>query len=421
MVEVFGLNFTASFIATLIYSVASFILFVVVCIYGWKRLLEQEHESDDLQTVHKKHSCRRYLQWIKLVWKMKSIYLSALVHIYDIATDVGIIVDWGIQAFDEKNGGPKENVRGLNMMGLFLSSIVAFFLYRFISAGFVFEFTGKFKRACIQFFDLEIYNAIYITHKLGRDEAGNLQRWLQKFEAIFESAPQSLLQLVYIVKTADYSELIISSIILSFFSVAARFTADDKIFFNSDAENLGLKWKKRKCKKSELLKDKNDANFEFNYEIKEDKNIRHKSFDPLKSSSVSGGNLAGNEVKVGEDSEDEDLLDKNIIESKEELIADNKYEILWSRWKMWNHIGFNRAYLFRYSFRMCDVFSRLMILALIWCTLNGTIAGLILAFEIFTFVTYAASIQKYNFFQFLVATYFSEDNRHQKVSYCFFR
>merc|ERR1712173_96849 len=141
----------------------------------------------------------------------------------------------------EKNGGPEKDVRGLNMMGLFATSIVAFFLYRFISAGFVYEFTGKLSRACIQFLDLEIYNAIYITHKLGRDEAGNLQRWLQKFEAIFESAPQSLLQLVYIVKTADYNGLIVSSIVLSFFSVAARFTSDDKIFFNEDAEGLGLK------------------------------------------------------------------------------------------------------------------------------------------------------------------------------------
>lgn len=150
------------------------------------------------ETESAKHGCKRYLAWMKLVWKMKSIYLSALVHIYDIGTDVGIIVDWGGQMLDERewertDGESGKDVRGLDMTGLFCSSVVAFLLYRFISAGFVYEFTGKFGRACIQFLDLEIYNAIYITHKLGRDEAGNLQRWLQKFEAIFESAPQSLL------------------------------------------------------------------------------------------------------------------------------------------------------------------------------------------------------------------------------------
>merc|ERR1712228_943758 len=174
-------------------------------------------------------------------------------HIYDIGTDVAVILDWGDQAFKEDNDTDNEfNVRGLNMMGLFAAALVAFFLYRFISSFFVWEFTGKLNRALIQFFDLEIYHAIYITHCLNRDEAGNLQRWLQKFEAIFESAPQSLLQLVYIVKTADYSPLIVSSIILSFFSVAARFTSDDKIFFNKDAEGMGLKWLKKKHNNDDL-------------------------------------------------------------------------------------------------------------------------------------------------------------------------
>ena len=92
---------------------------------------------------------------------------------------------------------------------------------------------------------------------------------------------------------------------------------------------------------------------------------------------------------------------------------------LWSKWKVWKHIQFNRAYLFRYGFRICDVISRLMILALIWCTLSGVAAGSILVFELL--ISYAVSIGKYNFFQFLVATYFSEDTPPDTVSYCFVR
>eukprot|EP01083_Nonionella_stella_P036506 99600_1 len=60
-------------------------------------------------------------------------------------------------------------------------------------------------------------------------------------------------------------------------------------------------------------------------------------------------------------------------------------------------------------------------MALIWTTLNGITTSCILLFEVLTFVIYARRINKYNFFQFLVATYFSEDDRYQTVSYCFIR
>eukprot|EP01083_Nonionella_stella_P108948 317209_1 len=402
----FGYDVNYGTAATIIYSVLSFVLFITVCAYGWKRMKEKLDITED--TVHQ--SCwRRYLMWFKLVYRMKSIYFSALVHIYDIATDVGIIVDWGAQMIKENRGDhPSDDVRDVNMTGLFTTAVVAFFLYRFVSAGFVYEFTGKFGRACVQWLDLEIYHAIYITHKLGRDEAGNLQRWLQKFEAIFESAPQALLQIVYIVKTADYGPAIISSIILSFFSVAARFTSDDKIFFNEDAEGLGLKWKKRR-KKIEAAKDEKAKD--------DDDTPSTKALDTIASTPdmiKSDGEQAPTAVRVGKDHDDEEELIRS-DDTKPE------YEVQWSRWKAWNHISFNRAYLFRYSFRMCDVFSRLMILALIWCTLSGKVALGIIAFEMLTFVVYAQTIGKYNFFQFLVATYFSEDNRNQTVSYCFFR
>eukprot|EP01084_Bolivina_argentea_P067013 122137_1 len=402
----FGYDVNYGTAATIIYSVLSFVLFITVCAYGWKRMKEKLDITED--TVHQ--SCwRRYLMWFKLVYRMKSIYFSALVHIYDIATDVGIIVDWGAQMIKENRADhPSDDVRDVNMTGLFTTAVVAFFLYRFVSAGFVYEFTGKFGRACVQWLDLEIYHAIYITHKLGRDEAGNLQRWLQKFEAIFESAPQALLQIVYIVKTADYGPAIISSIILSFFSVAARFTSDDKIFFNEDAEGLGLKWKKRR-KKIEAAKDEKAKD--------DDDTPSTKALDTIASTPdmiKSDGEQAPTAVRVGKDHDDEEELIRS-DDTKPE------YEVQWSRWKAWNHISFNRAYLFRYSFRMCDVFSRLMILALIWCTLSGKVALGIIAFEMLTFVVYAQTIGKYNFFQFLVATYFSEDNRNQTVSYCFFR
>eukprot|EP01083_Nonionella_stella_P067852 179746_1 len=172
------LEITWSVAASCAYSFISLLIFIIVCVYGWKRLKARSGT---------KHASlvKKFTSFVSLVWKMKSIYLSAFVHIYDIGTDVGIIVQWMGDAIKEERNKDEHNVRGIDMMALFISSIGVFMLYRFVSAGFVYEFTGKWKRACIQFLDLEIYHAIYITHKLGREEAGNLQRWLQKFEAIF--------------------------------------------------------------------------------------------------------------------------------------------------------------------------------------------------------------------------------------------
>eukprot|EP01083_Nonionella_stella_P211720 765192_1 len=505
--NILGAEVTTSGLVSIIYSAVSFVIFIIVCFYGWKRLKKRDAYKE-------LKGCKRYTSWLSTVWKMKGIYLSALVHIYDIATDIGIIVNWGYQAFAEDQGqtGTKTDVRGINMMGLWASSMVAFLLYRFISAGFVYEFTGKLGRAFVQFLDLEIYRAIYITHTLGREEAGNLQRWLQKFEAIFESALQSLLQLVYIIKTADYSPLIMSSIVLSFFSVAARFTADDRIFFVKGAERLGLRVQRRFQKgraptdddddddedePDELSDDEEEQKHETDTEslasdggeedastivedvvpnkpkiVNPNKLIKFKSLKPnsikfqylrqpggytqCKIQTAKTNPQTKNKTKNNTKNKTLDKINwsTKVVVYEETPNADNVYSVemlesgsdytmrlkfcgkdgdtpwtdpftfgtpLFNRWKVWKYIGYNRAYLFRYSFRMCDVFSRLMILSLVWLVLSGTLTFFVLVFEALTVVIYAQQIKKYNFFQFLVATYFSEDNRNQTVSYCLFR
>ena len=101
------------------------------------------------------------------------------------------MVEWW-QLARAEDASDANNVRGLNMYGLFITSVFFFFLYRFVSAYYVWEFTGKLSRGMVQFLDLEILRVIYTSHISGRDEPGALQRWIQKNEAIYESAPQSL-------------------------------------------------------------------------------------------------------------------------------------------------------------------------------------------------------------------------------------
>eukprot|EP01083_Nonionella_stella_P021910 60625_1 len=293
-----------------------------------------------------------------------------------------------------------------------------------------------------------------------------------------------------------------SSIVLSFFSVAARFTSDDRIFFVKGAERLGLRRQRRFEKGRAPTDDDDDEDESDESSGDEEEEQKHDidteslvsdgkdedvpttvedvvpnkliKFQSLKPNSIKfqymrqPGSFGAKEytqckiqtIKTNPQTKNKTkTLDKlnwstKIAEHEENPNADNVYSVemlepgsdymmrlkfcgedgdtpwtdpftfatpLFNRWKVWNYIGYNRAYLFRYSFRMCDVFSRLMILALVWCTLSGTLTFFVLVFEALTVVIYAQHIKKYNFFQFLVATYFSEDNRNQTVSYCLFR
>ena len=125
------------------------------------------------------------------------------------------------------------------MLGLSISALLAFSLYRFISSYLIFKYTKDWKRIFTQLLDLDIFKTIYIAHYLERDCVCDLQRWLQKLEAIFESAPQALLQIVFLtlsdkgINLGDRNSiLVLSSLIFSVVSISQRFTNDDKVFFS---------------------------------------------------------------------------------------------------------------------------------------------------------------------------------------------
>eukprot|EP01084_Bolivina_argentea_P177511 306948_1 len=186
------------------------------------------------------------IPWFLLVWNMKTLYFTSLIHIYDIATDIGILIEWAelsyLQHIKHKST-QSLNLGNLNMFELFICAFFAFWLYRIITAFLIFNYTKSYKRFFLQLMDLEIYRCIKISHLLGKNKAGSLQRWLLKYEAIFESAPQAVLQLVYLINTKDFDNgLLISSLLFSFFSVAAKFTYDDATFFNENGKTLDIEF-----------------------------------------------------------------------------------------------------------------------------------------------------------------------------------
>ena len=91
---------------------------------------------------------------------------------------------------------------------------------------------------------------MYITDA---DDVCDLQRWIQKLEAIFESSPQCMLQIVFLVLADEGTNaVIIASLFLSTISVAQRFTNDDNIFFE-EGNGKSLNFRLSKLKKCEMF------------------------------------------------------------------------------------------------------------------------------------------------------------------------
>ena len=246
---------------------------------------DEEYNEDDLAggrskskesvSGEKKKGCWHYFKrWAMYTWTIRSMYAAAAVHIYDISTDIGVMLEWWLLSYQQRN---KENwaltevYAELDMTVLFVAALVAFNIYRLISSFLLYIYTKKCARFFSQFFDLEIFRIIYINHQLHRTEPGNLHRFLSKIEAIFESSPQSVLQVVFLIKTINrgdsdgkitntgtaevngceydaFSPLVFASLIFSIVSVAGRFIADDKVFFDEKkAKNLGIGFKEDSC------------------------------------------------------------------------------------------------------------------------------------------------------------------------------
>ena len=104
-----------------------------------------------------------------------------MVHFYDFITDVLVLNTW----FNQRND--PNITKNVNIIGLFIGGILTIIVYRIVSCYLIYYYTQDWKRIIIQLLDLEILRTTYISHITHSEEMCNLQHWLQKLEAIFES------------------------------------------------------------------------------------------------------------------------------------------------------------------------------------------------------------------------------------------
>eukprot|EP01083_Nonionella_stella_P122691 369278_1 len=163
--------------------------------------------------------------WCKDIWKRKSVYLPLTAHLSDTATDFAAVIEFYDIAI---NHSPDDC--GINVWYLFGLSICSMLIYRIISSITIWRITRSWKRAIAQFIDIELFRILWLSHRLGLQSKSSPQRLISVMEAVFEAAPQSIIQATFLLKTQRFAGIIAVSSLLSFINLTMTIIGDDKQF-----------------------------------------------------------------------------------------------------------------------------------------------------------------------------------------------
>eukprot|EP01084_Bolivina_argentea_P161606 281320_1 len=211
----------------------------------------QHEEKTDFVTENepnnKAKSCfkrfKKFMKyWGKSLWIKKSIYVSIIPHLFDQATDIGVLYKY-YDIWQNPDDYPVEN-SSANMRGIFASSIFVIVFYKIISCSAIFALTRKYTDVFLQFLDLMMVRAIYLNYKYQTTEPGNAQRFLQILEATFESAPQIVISMSFVLKTQNTDTIIFISLLSSLWTLVSRVKNDDKSLLKKEWKNLDFQYEK---------------------------------------------------------------------------------------------------------------------------------------------------------------------------------
>eukprot|EP01083_Nonionella_stella_P080552 221420_1 len=217
-------------------SIPNSVTIIYVTLYGFLMLFVSIHSFRELDTFNLK-------VWLKDIWKRKSCYIPLVHHIFDQVTDIAVAIQF--KQLAERKAGQWDDCNGLNINYLFTLTVLSMVSYRLISSFSIGTYTASWTYATLQLLDLQIFKALHVNYICDKREPSEPQRWIQTLEAVFESSPQALIQLIFLIKTgsgATDNVLIVISLISSFWSIAAKFVADDKSIVQNEAKDShGLK------------------------------------------------------------------------------------------------------------------------------------------------------------------------------------
>ena len=188
---------------TYVYIIASVLCLVALAVYSYSDRREQELQDYQITAHYKgytfdavKASNKDVIvskTFVKDLWKKKKCFFPFLSHIFDQATDLGVIL--GLIEMAKLEWKDKIDCDGINTIYLSVASVFVFVFYRIVSSVAIYygikqtanQKTSK--RALIfavgQLLDLMLFRAIWVNYKLNLDAPCSPQKWLQNLEAMY--------------------------------------------------------------------------------------------------------------------------------------------------------------------------------------------------------------------------------------------
>ena len=174
--------------------------------------------------------CRSIGDAFKSANNKRAMYLSLIPHILDTATDIGVCIHFYYLAKTQDICQIKIN--HLNANVLFILSVLSMSVYRIFTACYLvilskyLSIPNKIKQFVLCLLDLEIIRVIRINFVLNRDRPCNPQRLIHVLEACLESAPQGIIQTVYLWHTQQFLDQFRLTFFVTFFLFCIVWTCD---------------------------------------------------------------------------------------------------------------------------------------------------------------------------------------------------
>eukprot|EP01083_Nonionella_stella_P192428 711306_1 len=191
--------------------------------------LQATNNPDEVEVTTEINKMSFIKLWFKIVWKMRSVYVSLAVHIFDVLTDILVLIEWW---YLEEGG---TDLRHIDSRLMAICAIITLLLHKTVSTLAFWIKERNVYRCVLQLLDVLIFEEIYISHKrvlnqfkkqlnTSSDDSQAVEttttfKYIRSLEAVFESIPQSVLQLVFIIRAGNAYYVSTDLLIISYFSI----------------------------------------------------------------------------------------------------------------------------------------------------------------------------------------------------------
>eukprot|EP01084_Bolivina_argentea_P210047 357654_1 len=131
-------------------------------LYGFLLMMVSAYSFNSLMKYNDKYikspARKRFKIWCFDVCKRRQCYVPVIIHIFNQMTDIAVAIQFYILAKSQLN------CNGLNILYLFIATILSMCAYRIISSYLIYQSTKSIKRFILQILDLELLRTVYVNY-----------------------------------------------------------------------------------------------------------------------------------------------------------------------------------------------------------------------------------------------------------------